>query len=168
MGRAGHQRITDSIVAHRVRGVASMNRTRWIIASLVTVVAVIVAVIVVVVVTHDEDPREFVAEKYRRAQQLDQTNNGLAYLAAATPAAVAATIAKATDPRDKRNTGDNHYLRFDNDLVAVSPHAGGALVLVDSLSNGTRRHHSHVSGYGWTSGSAAGDYRGGGSDNGGK
>ncbi|MBC7302313.1 MAG: DUF4247 domain-containing protein [Nocardia sp.] len=145
-----------------------MNRTRWIVASLVAVVAVIVAVVVVVVVTRDEDPREFVAEKYRRAQQLDQANNGLAFLATAAPAAVAAAIAKATDPRDKRNTGDNHYLRFDDDLVAVSPHAGGSLVLVDNVSNGTRRHHAHVSGYGWTSGSAAGDYRGGGSDNGGK
>ncbi|WP_446222633.1 DUF4247 domain-containing protein [Nocardia sp. IBHARD005] len=145
-----------------------MNRTRWIIASLVAVVAVVVAVVVVVVVTRDEDPREFVAEKYRRAQQLDQANNGLAFLATTAPAAVAAAIAKATDPRDKRNTGDNHYLRFDRDLIAVSPHAGGSLVLVDSWSNGTRRHHGHISGYGWTSGSAAGDYRGGGSDSGGK
>ncbi|WP_170112227.1 DUF4247 domain-containing protein [Nocardia fluminea] len=145
-----------------------MNRTRWIIASLVAVVSVVVAVVVVVVLTRDEDPRDFVAEKYRRAQQLDQANNGLAYLATAAPAAVAATIAKATDPRDRRNTGDNHYLRFDNDLIAVSPHAGGSLVLVDSYANGTRRHHAHTSGYGWTSGSAAGDYRGGGSDNGGK
>ncbi|MFC9471619.1 DUF4247 domain-containing protein [Nocardia sp. NPDC056952] len=145
-----------------------MNRTRWIIASLVAVVAVVVAVVVVVVVTRDEDPREFVAEKYRRAQQLDQANNGLAFLATAAPAAVAATIAKATDPRGRRNTGDNHYLRFDHDLVAVSPHPGGSLILVDSYANGTRRHHAHTSGYGWTSGSAAGDYRGGGSDNGGK
>lgn len=168
MGRVRHQRITDSCVAHRVRGVESMNRTRWIIAGVVAVVAVIVAVIVVVVVTRDDDPREFVAEKYRRAQQLDQANNGLAFLAGAAPAAVAATIAEATDPRDKRNTGDNHYLRFDDDLVSVSPHAGGSLVLVDSYANGTRRHHTHTSGYGWTSGSAAGDYRGGGSDNGGK
>ncbi|MFD3596502.1 DUF4247 domain-containing protein [Nocardia sp. NPDC058640] len=133
-----------------------------------TVVAVIVAVVAVVVVTRDKDPREFVAEKYRRAQQHDQANNGLAFLATGAPAAVAATIAKATDPRDKRSTGDNHYLRFDDDLVSVAPHAAGTLVLVDSFANGTRRHHAHTSTYGWTSGTAAGDYRGGGSDSGGK
>nr|WP_255494960.1 DUF4247 domain-containing protein [Nocardia sp. GTS18] len=133
-----------------------------------SVVAVIVAVVTVVAVTGPKDPREFVAEKYQRARQLDQANDGLAFTTAAAPAAVAAAIAKATEPRDRRNTGDNHYLRFDKDLVAVSPHAGGSLVLVDSWANGTRRHHSHTSSYGWTSGSAAGDYRGGGSDSGGK
>ncbi|MGS2804675.1 DUF4247 domain-containing protein [Nocardia sp. MW-W600-9] len=143
----------------------TINRTTWIVAG---ICAVVVAVIVVVVVTRDENPREFVAERYQRARQLDQANDGLAFTAAAAPAAVAAAIAKATDPRDRRNTGDNHYLRFDKDLVAVSPHAGGSLVLVDSLANGTRRHHTHTSTYGWNSGSAAGDFRGGGSDQGGK
>ncbi|MFC9962870.1 DUF4247 domain-containing protein [Nocardia ignorata] len=146
-----------------------MTRTRWIVVGiLAAVVAVIVAVVTVVAVTGPQDPREFVAEKYQRARQLDQANDGLAFTTAAAPAAVAAAIAKATEPRDRRNTGDNHYLRFDKDLVAVSPHAGGSLVLVDSWANGTRRHHSHTSSYGWTSGSAAGDYRGGGSDSGGK
>ncbi|GEM34953.1 DUF4247 domain-containing protein [Nocardia neocaledoniensis] len=145
-----------------------MNRKKWIIAGAVTVVLTLIAVIVVVAVTRDQDPRAFVSEKYQRARQLDQANDGIAFTAAAAPAAVAAAIAKATDPRDRRNTGDNHYLRFDKDLVAVSPHAGGSLVLVDSWANGTRRHHSHTSAYGWNSGSAAGDYRGGGSDSGGK
>lgn len=146
-----------------------MNRTRWIIAGVVSVIAVIVAVLVVVVVTRDDDPREFVSENYQRAKQLDQANDGVAYLAAGAPAIVAAAIAKATDPKDRRNTGDNHYLRFPTkDFIAVTPHAGGSLVLVDSYANGNRRHHGHISGYGWTSGSAAGDYRGGGSDNGGK
>lgn len=146
----------------------TMTRTKWIVAGIVAVVTAIVAVIVVVVVTRDQNPRDFVAERYQRARQLDQANDGLAFTAAAAPAAVAAAIAKATDPRDRRNTGDNHYLRFDKDLVAVSPHAGGSLVLIDSLANGTRRHHAHTSTYGWNSGSAAGDFRGGGSDNGGK
>ncbi|WP_316575105.1 DUF4247 domain-containing protein [Nocardia canadensis] len=142
-----------------------MNRTRWIVAG---ICAVVVAIVAVIVVTRDANPRDYVAERYQRARQLDQVNDGIAFTAAAAPAAVAAAIAKATDPRDRRNTGDNHYLRFDKDLVAVSPHAGGSLVLVDSLANGTRRHHSHTSTYGWTSGSAAGDFRGGGSDQGGK
>ncbi|MFE3545366.1 DUF4247 domain-containing protein [Nocardia sp. NPDC059177] len=145
-----------------------MNRTRWIVAGVLAVVALIVTVLVIVWVTRDADPREFVAERYLRAKSLDQVNDGLAFTATAAPAAVAAAIAKATDPRDKRNTGDNHYLRFDRDLIAVSPHAGGSLILVDSFANGTRRHHSHVNSYGWNSGSAAGDYRGGGSDSGGK
>ncbi len=143
----------------------TMNRTRWIVAG---ICAVVVAIVAVIVVTRDANPRDYVAERYQRARQLDQVNDGIAFTAAAAPAAVAAAIAKATDPRDRRNTGDNHYLRFDKDLVAVSPHAGGSLVLVDSLANGTRRHHSHTSTYGWTSGSAAGDFRGGGSDQGGK
>ncbi|MFB7874590.1 MULTISPECIES: DUF4247 domain-containing protein [unclassified Nocardia] len=145
-----------------------MNRTRWIVAGICAVVVAIVAVIVVVVVTGDEDPREFVAEKYQRARTLDQANDGIAFTTGGAPAVVAAAIAKATDPRDQRNTGEHHYLRFAHDLIAVSPHAGGSLILVDSLANGIRRHHSHVNSYSWTSGSAAGDYRGGGSDSGGK
>ncbi|WP_336085637.1 DUF4247 domain-containing protein [Nocardia sp. SSK8] len=145
-----------------------MNRTRWIVAGILATVAVIITAFIVVLVTGAEDPREFVAEKYQRSRALDQANNGIAFTTTGTPAAVAAAIAKATDPRDRRNTGDNHYLRFADDLIAVSPHAGGSLILVDSLANGVRRHHSHVTSYGWTSGSAAGDYRGGGSDSGGK
>ncbi|WP_278265709.1 DUF4247 domain-containing protein [Nocardia sp. AG03] len=145
-----------------------MNRTRWIVAGILATVAVIVTASVVVLVTGSEDPREFVAEKYQRARTLDQANDGIAFTTTGTPAAVAAAIAKATDPRDRRNTGDHHYLRFAHDLIAVTPHAGGSLILVDSLANGIRRHHTHVNSYSWTSGSAAGDYRGGGSDSGGK
>ncbi|MFD4351792.1 DUF4247 domain-containing protein [Nocardia sp. NPDC058518] len=130
---------------------------------------VLVTGVVVSWVLADEDPSEFVSENYQRAKQFDQANDGVAYLTAGAPAVVAAAIAKKTDPRDRRNTGDNHYLRFPpRYFIAVSPHAGGSLVLVDSYSNGNRRHHGHISGYGWTSGSAAGDYRGGGSDSGGK
>ncbi|MFC4376382.1 DUF4247 domain-containing protein [Nocardia halotolerans] len=144
------------------------SRTKWIVYGAFAAVFLVIVSVAVFVALRDDDPREFVAERYLRARQLDQANDGLAYTATAAPAVVAATIAEATDPRDRRSTGDFHYLRFDDDLIAVSPHAGGALVLVDSWANGSRRNHKHVSGYGWTSGSAAGDYRGGGSDSGGK
>ncbi len=88
----------------------------------------------------------------------------MAYTANATPTAAADEITKAARPLDRRTSGPLTFLQYRDDIIAISPNASGVKILVDDYRTGHRRHHSHVSAFGWPSDNSS--FRGGGSGEG--
>ncbi|MFI2371326.1 DUF4247 domain-containing protein [Streptomyces sp. NPDC018833] len=57
---------------------------------------------------------------------------------------VAKEIDGHTDAVDRIDDGDLVFLRYRDDIVAISPYKGGSQIEVDDYRNGHRRWRSHI------------------------
>nr|BAP34772.1 hypothetical protein [Streptomyces sp. ML694-90F3] len=78
------------------------------------------------------------------------------------PPAVASEIHTNTPARDQfTDTAGKVYLRYDDDIVAVSKHPQGTLIEVDDYRTGYQRHYTHLRSSAWPD-PAYQEFRGGG------
>lgn len=77
------------------------------------------------------------------------------YLAAAPVPAAAAQITGAVPPAARASDGGAEYLRYDDDIVVVSPASGGSAVRVEDLDGAYRDGSYAYLGPGFTPGSPA-------------
>ncbi|WP_062205094.1 DUF4247 domain-containing protein [Streptomyces sp. NBRC 109706] len=77
------------------------------------------------------------------------------------PTRVADEIEGETRAEDRIVSGTDVYLRYDDDIVAITPHvSGGSDIEIEDYRRGVQRWHSHV-GHRWSS-SQNDNFRGGG------
>ncbi|SOD66781.1 protein of unknown function [Streptomyces zhaozhouensis] len=102
-------------------------------------------------------PRGWIAETYQR----DTTATATYLDSADGPRDVADEIRDKAKPEDRIVDGDRIFLRYDDDIVAVSPHAPrGSRIEIEEYRRGVQRWHSHV-GHRWSA-SQSDNFRGGG------
>ena len=135
-----------------------MSRRSWLLAA---VCAVLVLLPTGCGSGYDnDDVRNYIADHYTRATRLDEKNNGMAYTAGKRVSAVADEITGTVHPLDRRTSGKRTFLQYRHDIIAITPHAGGAKILVDDYRTGHRRHQHYIGIFGWPSGNTG--FRGGG------
>ncbi|GAA3853825.1 DUF4247 domain-containing protein [Streptomyces sedi] len=104
-------------------------------------------------------PRRWIAENYQR-----DTTATFTYLDTSdAPREVADEIRGKAKPEDQitDSTSGQIFLRYDDDIVAVSPHRpSGSRIEIEGYRKGVQRWHSHV-GHRWSS-SQHDNFRGGG------
>jgi uncharacterized lipoprotein len=106
----------------------------------------------------DDDVRDHVDDTY----ELQGTSGDTATYLATTPvAATAGAIAAAVPPAARATDPAGEYLRYDEDIVVVSPAANGSSVLVEDLDGRYRSGHYRHLGPGFDPGSPAGAPDGG-------
>jgi hypothetical protein len=107
----------------------------------------------------DDEVRNFIEDSYR----LQNTSGDTATYSAATPVGVTtAAIVGAVPPAARQADGGAEYLRYDDDIVIVSPTPTGSTVRVEDLDDRYRSGHYVFLGPGFTPGSPAGGSYGGG------
>jgi hypothetical protein len=99
------------------------------------------------------DVRSFVDDTFDEQSESGDTST---YLAAAPVAAAAGQIAGAVPPAAQADDAGSRYLRYDDDLVVVSPASGGSIVRVEDLDGAYRAGTYAYLGPGFTPGSPAG------------
>lgn len=86
-------------------------------------------------------PRNWIRDTYRSAF----VNGDSGYTDSSdTPEKVADEITANTAAADRHSSGGMVFLRYDEDMVAISPHASGSFIDVDDYDDGYNRHRSHV------------------------
>lgn len=113
-----------------------------------------------------ESVREHLESTYRPLGQEaveGGSENSRAYASTEPVTETAGEIAGAVKPADERTTPAGHFLRYDDDIVTVSPEdGGGSRIVVDDEETGYRRGFVYLGGWwGSFSGRAEG-FRGGG------
>ncbi len=113
-----------------------------------------------------ETVREHLESTYRPlGQQAVEggSENSRAYASTATVTETAEEIADAVKPADERTTPAGHFLRYDDDIVTVSPEAGGgSRIIVDDEETGYRRGFVYLGGWWGSFSGPAESFRGGG------
>ncbi|MEE1930755.1 DUF4247 domain-containing protein [Streptomyces sp. TRM 70351] len=104
----------------------------------------------------NEVPRSWIADRY--------AGSGDDYIAAgSSPGAVANKIDDHRSAHDRTRSGDRVFLRYRDDIVAISPYRGaGSRIEIDDYRDGHRRWHSHVAHVWPAPGSSGNGFRGGG------
>ena len=109
--------------------------------------------------------RSYVRENYERA---GSDRGAELYSSSKPPARVAAEIAKAHKPADRRATPEGVFLRYRSDYVGVMPQGSGSRIAVADERRGYGLFFPFVGGY-WGRASGRGEgFRGGGPGGGGK
>lgn len=106
--------------------------------------------------------REHVKERYTLVSSTEG-GRSLEYKADGAPSAVAASIAGAWKPAERLADPSGHFLRYRNDIVAVTAaEGGGSRIFVDEERRGYTRWYPYIGGY-WGTYSGPGEgFRGGG------
>ncbi|NYI04549.1 DUF4247 domain-containing protein [Allostreptomyces psammosilenae] len=104
----------------------------------------------------DDAPRDWIAEQYRSSDgdYLDEVD---------APARVASEIENHRSARGRidSDTDDMVFLRYEDDIVALSPYGSGSRIEIEDYATGYRRWNSHVSTWP-VPGSHDDEFRGGG------
>lgn len=98
------------------------------------------------------DVRSFLDDTFDEQSESGDTST---YLAAAPVAAATSQITGAVPPAARASDAGTEYLRFDDDIVAVSPASGGSTVRVEDLDGPYRDGAYAYLGQGFTPGSPA-------------
>lgn len=98
------------------------------------------------------DVRGFVDDTFDEQSESGDTST---YLAAAPVVAAAGQIAGAVPPAAQADDAGSRYLRYDDDIVVVSPASGGSIVRVEDLDGAYRDGTYAYLGPGFTPGSPA-------------
>lgn len=108
--------------------------------------------------------REYVAERYTRTSSDDPALAGaLVYTSTRSAAVVTNEITSAWKPADRHTDPAGYFLRYRDDIIAVSPTAsGGSRIVVDDGDRGYTRWYGFVGGYWGTYSGPAEGLRGGG------
>jgi hypothetical protein len=106
--------------------------------------------------------RDHLKERYTLVSTTDGGRSAV-YSAEAGPSAVAASIASAWKPADRRSDPSGFFLRYRDDIVAVTPGPdGGSRIHIDPERRAYARWYPYVGGY-WGTYSGPGEsFRGGG------
>lgn len=115
--------------------------------------------------TSSGSARSYVRENYTRA---GSDRGAEVYTSSKPPARVAAEIAEAHKPADRRATPEGVFLRYRSDYVGVMPQGQGSRIAVADERRGYGLFFPFVGGY-WGRASGRGEgFRGGGPGGGGK
>lgn len=127
---------------------------------------VIVGVLgIVLTLTTTGSARSYVRDHYKRA---GSDRGAELYSSSKPPAKVAAEIADAHKPADRRATPEGVFLRYRSDYVGVMPRGTGSRIAVADERRGYGLFFPFVGGY-WGRASGRGEgFRGGGPGGGGK
>lgn len=98
------------------------------------------------------DVRGFLDDTFDEQSESGDTST---YLAAAPVAAATSQIAGAVPPAAQASDAGSEYLRYDDDIVVVSPASGGSTVRVEDLDGAYRDGSYAYLGQGFTPGSPA-------------
>ncbi|QJY49103.1 DUF4247 domain-containing protein [Pseudonocardia broussonetiae] len=98
------------------------------------------------------DVRSFLDDTFDEQSESGDTST---YLAAAPVAAAASQITGAVPPAARATDAGTEYLRYDDDIVVVSPASGGSTVRVEDLDGPYRDGTYAYLGQGFTPGSPA-------------
>jgi hypothetical protein len=98
------------------------------------------------------DVRGFLDDTFDEQSESGDTST---YLAAAPVAAAASQISGAVPPAAQASDAGTEYLRYDDDIVVVSPASGGSAVRVEDLEGPYRDGTYAYLGPGFTPGSPA-------------
>ena len=109
--------------------------------------------------------RSYIKDNYKRA---GSDRGAELYTSPKPPAKVAAEIADANTPADRRATPEGVFLRYRSDYVGVMPQGTGSRIAVADERDGYGLFFPFVGGY-WGRASGRGEgFRGGGPGGGGK
>jgi len=97
--------------------------------------------------------RNFLADTYGRGTVAGDTR---IYTSRDPVGTVTARIADAVRPAARKADGGNEYLRYNDDIVTVSPAAGGSTIRVEDTNGRYRRGYYGFLGPGFRPGSPAG------------
>lgn len=104
----------------------------------------------------DDAPRGWIADTYERG-----TGANVYRAPRELPTVVADRIDDRASAEDRITSGEQVFLRYDDDIVAVSPETPrGSRIEIEEYRDGVQRWHSHV-GRRWSS-SQNDNFRGGG------
>lgn len=98
------------------------------------------------------DVRGFIDDTFDEQSESGDTST---YLAAAPVPAATSQIAGAVPPAAQASDAGSQYLRYDDDIVVVSPASGGSTVRVEDLDGPYRDGSYAYLGPGFTPGSPA-------------
>ena len=82
------------------------------------------------------------------------------------PAAVARAIHGHRKAKDRVTRGGREYLRYKDDIVAITPLGSGSKIEIDDYARGYRRWRSDIGSHWPDPGTTGGGFRGGGSGSG--
>ena len=105
------------------------------------------------------DVRRFLADTY---QQERQDGDTVTYSSTEPVGTAVTRIVRRQEPAARQADGGAEYLRYDDDIVVVSPAAGGSTIRVEDLDDGYRGGAFVFLGPGFNPGSPAGGLGGGG------
>jgi hypothetical protein len=113
-----------------------------------------------------ESVREHLESTYRPLTQEGVeggSERSRAYASEERVTETAQEIAGAVKPADERTTPAAHFLRYDDDIVTVTPEAGGgSRIVVDDEETGYRRGFAYLGGWWGSYSGPAESFRGGG------
>lgn len=98
------------------------------------------------------DVRSFIDDTF---DEQSESGDSSTYLAAAPVPAATSQIAGAVPPAAQASDAGSEYLRYDDDIVVVSPASGGSAVRVEDLDGAYRDGSYAYLGPGFTPGSPA-------------
>ncbi len=105
-------------------------------------------------------PREYVHDNYRL---VSRDGDSARYSSPRAASRVVGEIAGRWKPYDRHNDPSGYYLRYSDDVIAVTPAAtGGSTIWVDDADRGYTRWYGHVGGWWGTYSGPAEGTRGGG------
>ncbi len=105
-------------------------------------------------------PREFVQDRYRLEER---EGDSARFSSPRPPSAVAEEITDRWEPHQRHNDPTGYYLRYADDVIAVTPAAGGgSTIWVDDEDRGYARWYGRVGGWWGTYSGPAEGTRGGG------
>lgn len=106
-------------------------------------------------------PNEVPSAWIRDTYEYGYVNGTGGYVASSgRPEKVAAAINDNTAAAERLTSGGMVFLRYEDDMVAVSPHESGSFIDIDDYEDGYNRYRSHVGGI-WPAPGSKG-FRGGG------
>jgi hypothetical protein len=100
--------------------------------------------------------------QYRGMERDDRGYRARAYNCRAQPGVFARNLIGAHKPADRRTSPAGYFLRYQNDMVGVTPQAGGSQVYLADERNGYGYFNNYVGGYWGTYAGPAESFRGGG------
>lgn len=127
-------------------------------------VAVAVAVALLTACSGQSDIRKFIADTY---EQRSSTRDTATFASTDPVGTTTARIVQRKEPAARQADGGAEYLRYDDDIVIVSPDPAGSSIRVEDLGGGYSGGAFVFLGPGFNPGSPSGGVRGGGGGPGG-
>lgn len=109
----------------------------------------------------DGSVRSYIAGRYDRLPA-ESSGRSAVYQADGTPARVAASIADRWKPAERINDPGGYFLRYRNEIVAVTADGEGSRIYVDDQNRGYARWYPYIGGTWGTFSGRGEDFRGGG------
>lgn len=137
------------------------NKRLWRVGLVVLAVGL---VFVALLATRLGSVRGWIDDRYAKVEEpLDpELDSSEVYAASAAPRVVASDIADRWKPAERLVDPSGVFLRYADEIVAVTPAEEGSRIYVDDEENGYARWYGHVGGW-WGTYSGPGEsFRGGG------